>query len=304
LERGQAVSRVLVTGGCGFIGSHLVDRLVRKHEVIVVDLKKRFVNEKATYVEADILDQKKMEDIAKDIDTIFHMAADPNVKESVNKPMESFRINVKGTVSMLESARKNDVKNFVFASSSTVYGLADPKTKEVAPILPISPYGASKAACDAYISAYSHSYGMTGISCVLGNIFGPRSDHGVMYDFFHKLKRNPDELMILGNGLQKKSYLYITDTISAMLLVATKANGYQKFNITSDEWVTVNDIAEIISDEIGLKPKFRYTGGEAGWRGDVPRFKLDISRVKKFGFVPKVSTEQGIRMYVKYLSKS
>lgn len=293
--------KVLVTGGSGFIGSHIVDSLVEKNEVVVVDKKTGFTNPKAKYIVADILDLEKMKEIAKEVDQIFHYAANPSVQESVERPSETFELNVTGTINMLEAARYADVKTFVFASSSTIYGNAPIPTKETTPTSPVSPYGASKAASDAYIAAYSRIYGFNAVSCVYGNIFGPRSDHGVMFDFFHKLVRDPKKLEILGDGKQQKTYLFISETVDATLLCADKVRGYDKFNISSEEWITVNDIARIISDEMDINPKFVHLGGKTGWVGDIPKFKLDISKIKSLGWEPKISTEEGIRNYIRYL---
>lgn len=295
---------IIVTGGSGFIGSYIVDSLVGENDVLVIDKKTGFTNPRAKYVNADICDAKDMTKLTKGAEIIFHFAADPNVRESAEKPMASFDVNVVGTVNMLEAARTNDVRKFIFASSSTIYGNAKIPTKETEPAFPISPYGASKASCDAFLSAYVDAYGIDGVSCVYGNIFGPRSDHGVMYDFYHKLLRDPNKLMILGNGKQQKSYLYITDTIDATLLCSDKAKGYNKYNISSDEWINVEKIARVICDEMKISPVLNYTGGKSGWVGDVPKFKLDISKIRKLGWKPKVSTEDGIRRYINYLKES
>ncbi len=295
---------MLVTGGCGFIGSHIVDSLASKNDVLVIDKKKGFISPKAKYVIADILDQKKKISLTRGADAIFHFAADPSVKRSVESPLDNFELNVGGTITLLEAARANDVKKFVFASSSTIYGNAKMPTSETEPALPVSPYGASKASCDAYLSAYARAYGINAVSCVYGNIFGPRSDHGVMYDFYHKLLRNPDRLEILGDGKQRKSYLYISDTVDATILCADRTMGYGKYNISSDEWTTVNEIARIIAETMGLSPQFTHCGGKMGWAGDVPNFKLDISKVKKLGWKPRLSTRDGIKHYIEYLQRN
>jgi len=203
--------KTVITGGAGFIGSHLVDALVKEgHEVIVIDnylsglsLK----NEKAKYIDKDITKDDIIEDL-KGTESVFHLAADPNVKTSAENPSESFKLNTIGTFNVLEACRKADVKQIVFTSTSTVYGEAKViPTPEDYPCEPISNYGASKLAGEAYLSSYSHSYGIKGTSLRYANIFGERSNHGVIFDFFHKLKKNPDKLEILGDGKQEKSYL-------------------------------------------------------------------------------------------------
>jgi UDP-glucose 4-epimerase len=287
---------IVITGGCGFIGGHLADALGK---VRVIDVKKGYLSPEAEFVKCDVR-KKGVIDACKGADTIYHFAADPDVKVSVGSPMKTFETNTAATINLLEAARLNSSK-FIFASTSTIYGEAKPPTSEDSPALPISPYGASKAACDAFISAYSHTYGIDAVSCVYGNIFGPRSDHGVVFDFYNKLMKNPNEMEILGDGKQKKSYLYISDAISATLLLAGKVRGYNKYNIALEGWTTVNEIAEVVSDELGLSPKFTYTGGERGWVGDVPKFRLDISKLKSLGWKQEVPVEDGIRKYVQWL---
>jgi UDP-glucose 4-epimerase len=287
---------IVITGGCGFIGSHLADTL---GEVRVIDIDNKHISPKAEIVKLDVRNREVIE-ACKGAKVIYHFAANPDVKVSVKNPLGTFEHNTVGTINLLEAARINDAK-FVFASTSTIYGEAEPPTHEESSVLPISPYGASKAACDAFISAYSNSYGLDAVSCVYGNIFGPRSDHGVVFDFFNKLMDNPNEMEILGDGKQKKSYLYISDAVAGTLLVSDKAKGYDKFNISSDEWITVDEIAKVVADELGLDPKFTYTGEKRGWVGDVPKFRLDISKISSLGWKPKLSTEQGIREYVRWL---
>lgn len=217
--------KVLVTGGCGFIGSHFVDKLINLnvHKIIIIDDLSAGTNtdyikiyeDKVDFYQENILNQAKIDEIIKinNIDIIIHLAAQPSVPISVEKPMFDFNINVVGTLNLLEAARKNNVKEFIFAASGgTVYG--EPElfpTPENYPLHPISNYGAAKAAVEMYLSSYSHLYNMKCTSLRFGNVFGERSTHGVMYDFYHKLQENQKQLIILGDGKQKKSYLYIND---------------------------------------------------------------------------------------------
>jgi UDP-glucose 4-epimerase len=152
-----------------------------------------------------------------------------------------------------------------------------------------------------YLKAYSESYGMDCTSLCFANIFGPRSRHGVIYDFYMKLKKNPKKLLILGNGKQKKSYLYVKDTINASLLAVEKTRGYQRYNIGSEKSISVDEIAKTVGNIMGLNPKFEYTGGEQGWVGDVPRFLLDISKIKSLGWTPETSFETGVKKYIEWL---
>ncbi len=306
----------LVTGGAGFIGSYVVERLVsEKCNVTVIDdlsagnkeLLEPF-KDKIEFVVADIRDEDILQKISSGKDTIFHFAADPNVKTSVENPQNSYSVNVHGTFLILETMRRLDIPNIVFASSGgTLYGQIDVfPTPEDIQFRPISAYGATKAAAEVYLSAYAASYGMNAASLRYANIFGPRSTHGVMFDFYHKLKKNSKELEILGDGKQVKSYLFITDCIDASFLAAKSVKkGFDAFNIGTDSWTTVNEIADVISDELGIKDvKYSYTGGQAGWKGDIFKMLLSIEKMKELGWAPKVPIDEGIRRYVRWLKEN
>lgn len=297
---------ILITGGAGFIGSHLADKLKDKNSVKVFDnfsnpaIKKKRSN--VSYIKEDIQKQRVLEDSFKDVDVVFHLAAATSVKKSSERPFYNFENNAKGTLNVLEAARKKDVPKVVFASSSTVYGLADElPTPESADLKPISNYGASKSAGEMYLRSYSSTYGIQTISLRFANIFGPRSDHGVMYDFFHKLKENPEKLTILGDGEQRKSYLYIEDCIDATLTSLQVEKDFEVFNIGSNEQISVTEIAEILSDEMDLDPDFEYMGGKKGWKGDVPEMLLDVKKIESLGWNPETPVEEGIRKYIEWL---
>ncbi|MHA1649963.1 MAG: SDR family NAD(P)-dependent oxidoreductase [Candidatus Helarchaeota archaeon] len=307
---------VVVTGGAGFIGSWVVDKLVEENcKVTVIDdlsagsLKNiEQHKDKIEFVKADIRDEDILQKICSGKDTIFHYAADPDVRSSVLDPTKSYSINVYGTFLILETMRRLDIPNIVFASSGgTLYGQVDIfPTPEDTQFRPISAYGATKAVAESYLSAYAASYGITAVSCRYANIFGPRSTHGVMFDFYHKLKKNPHQLQILGDGKQIKSYLYITDCIEASFTAAKNVeHGYEPFNVGSESWTSVNEIANIIADEMGLKDvKYVYTGGQAGWKGDVFKMLLSIEKLKNLGWTPQISTEKGIRLYIQWLKEN
>jgi UDP-glucose 4-epimerase len=306
---------VVVTGGAGFIGSYVVERLAKEGcNVVVIDNLSagkieliEHLKDQVEFVAADIRDEDVLQKICSGKDTIFHFAADPNVKTSVENPTNSFDVNVRGTFLILETMRRLKIPNIVFASSGgTLYGQVDQfPTPENIQFHPISAYGATKAAAEVYLSAYASSYGMTAVSLRFANIFGPRSTHGVMYDFYHKLQKDSKTLEILGDGKQVKSYLYITDCIDASFTAAKKSKkGFQAFNVGTEAWTTVNEIADVITDEMGLKDvKYSYTGGKAGWTGDVFKMLLSIDKLKAMGWQPKVSTEEGIRRYIQWLKE-
>jgi len=297
---------VLVTGGAGFIASHLSDRLVMEgHSVTVIDNlsagKRENVNSSCRLVIQDI--KKPLSGLGK-AEAVFHFAADPEVKSSASDPLSSFENNVLGTYNVLEWCRKNDAKQLVFASTSTVYGETKIlPTPEGHPFFPISNYGASKAACESYICSYAHTYGIKSTALRYANIFGERSTHGVIHDFFQKLKKDPKKLEILGNGLQEKSYLHVSDAINATLLAWKKQTGkFDVFNVGSEHKHSVNEIAKLVSRELGISPTLSYTGGERGWSGDVKSMLLDISKLKKLGWAEQLSFEEGLHDYIIWLS--
>jgi len=304
--------RVLVTGGAGFIGSHLVENLLKQgYDIVVIDdfsTGKREnlgqVKNKIRTIKGDLRDLKFVLKNVKDVGLIFHLAANYSVKLSSEDPIFDFNSNALTTLHVLEAMRKNDIKMIVFTASSTVYGESEKlPIPEDAELKPINNYGASKVCAETYIHSFSKLYGINGLSLRYANIIGPRSDHGVVPDFVRKLKENNKKLIILGNGKQKKSYVFISDCIDASLIALKHSKrGFGVFNVGSEEWMIVDDIARIVCDEMGLKNvKFEYTGGERGWKGDVRKFLLDVKKIKKLGWKPKYNTEQSIRKTVQWL---
>ncbi|MBN2157322.1 MAG: NAD-dependent epimerase/dehydratase family protein [Candidatus Lokiarchaeota archaeon] len=309
---------ILVTGGAGFIGSHVVDKLVEaNNKVIVIDnlisssttyLELHIQSKLITFIKGDIRDTSVFKNIDESLDYIYHFAADPNVRESVLAPLNSFDHNMQGTINILEFARRKQVKGFIFASSGgTLYGDVESfPIKESDLLKPISPYGASKAACEMYVSAYAYSYNFKAVSLRYANIFGERSNHGVTYEFFHRLKENPNELEILGDGQQKKSYLHVSDCVEASLVIAdnlnTQSKKYDYFNVGSEDWITVNDLAELLEKIMGLSNVMHtFTGGQKGWVGDVHLLLLSIQKLKALGWKPKLTFEDGLRKYVNWM---
>jgi len=314
-------SKAVVTGGAGFLGSHLVDALMRLgYEISVIDnLSSGSVDNVRTwlgqqgfsFVKGDLKERDgAWRSALREADMVFHFAANPEVRISSVEPRIHFDENIVATFNILEAARRADVDAFVFASSSTVYG--DPEvipTPEDHPKKPISVYGASKLACEILIETYHELYGIKVLVLRYANIIGPRLTHGVIVDFIKKLKANPHELEILGDGTQKKSYLHVDDAVSATLhlsdLLLNGAFSCDVFNVGSEDWTSVVEIADIIVRTMGLsdvKYKFRpMTPDGRGWPGDVKLMLLDISKLKKTGWEPSMRSREAVEKTVEEL---
>lgn len=303
--------RSIVTGGAGFIGSHLVDHLVAAgDEVIIIDslisgdinsIKEHLDSGRARLESADLLGDN-WQHLLSGADRVYHLAADPDVRESSIHPDKQLNNTVLATHRVLEAMRAAEVKEIVFTSTSTVYGEATeiPTPESYTPMEPVSVYGAAKLSCEALISAYCYSYGFTAWIFRFANIIGARSGHGVITDFIRKLRTNPDELEILGDGAQTKSYLEVRACIGAiMFAVMNTSRQVNTFNIGSEDWISVTEIADIISEEMGLTPKYRYTGGSRGWVGDVPKMQLGINRMKELGWRPDITSRESVRVAVR-----
>ncbi len=313
----------LVTGGAGFIGSHVVDRLIDAgYEIVVLDdlsagderfIKPHVGKQEFQFHKADIL-HEDISPFFDGVEEVWHLAANPEVRIGAEDTRVHLEQNVIVTYNVLEAMRKNDVRRMIFTSTSTVYGDADTlPTPEEYPTIPVSLYGASKLACEALIAAYCHTFDIRAWIYRFANVIGRRSSHGVIYDFINKIRNNPEELEILGDGNQTKSYIYVDDCIDAMVAgLKAKANagaeagveGYPAaksivniFNIGTDDMTTVKRIAEIVCEEMRVspKPKFKFTGGKRGWKGDVPIMLLDASKLNALGWKPKYNSEEAVR---------
>jgi UDP-glucose 4-epimerase len=306
----------VVTGGAGVIGSHLVDTLVAQgNEVLVIDslcagrretIAQHIDEYKVRFVQMDLLEDGWQEHL-EGADRLFHLAADPDVRQSAVNPYPTIQNNIMATYRVLEAMRLHNIPELVFTSTSTVYGDATiiPTPENYTPLEPISVYGASKLACEVLISSYCHSFGMRAWIFRFANIIGARSGHGVITDFIHKLDENPEELEILGDGKQTKSYLEVHECIAAMLYATGKARGsFNIFNVGSEDWIDVKSIAEIVTEEMHLPhTKFRFTGGERGWVGDVPKMQLSVEKIKGLRWKPQTGSRESVRIAVKDLLK-
>lgn len=307
--------KILVTGGAGFIGSNLVDRLMeRGNRVLVFDnlssgkmefIKHHLENPDFTLMKGDLLDHEAIERACKDADMVYHVAANPDVKLGASDTKVHFDQNILATYNLLEAMRKTGVRKIAFTSTSTVYGEASimPTQENYGPLIPISLYGASKLACEALITSYSHTFDMQAWIFRFANIVGPRSTHGITVDFIKKLKENPLKLEILGDGKQEKSYLHVSECVNAILFAIEKSNEEVNiFNIGSEDTISATRIGKVVVQEMGLSDvEFIYTGGSRGWKGDVPRMRLGIEKLKAIGWKPAYTSEKSIRDTAKAL---
>ena len=304
---------MLVTGGAGFIGSHIVDNLMKKGgKVRLLDnLSTGSMDNVApwiersdfTFVNGDCLNRKDIREAMKGCGLVFHLAANPEVRVGAVDTEIDFQQNIVATYNVLEAMRESETaKTIVFTSTSAVYGDARilPTPEEYGPLEPISLYGASKLACEALISAYCHTFDMRGVIYRFANIVGSRSGHGVVWDFIHKLLENPLELEILGDGTQTKSYLMVDECVDALLFGLEHASGrVEIYNIGAEDQISVKEIARVVTEQMGLKGlRFRYTGGVRGgrgWIGDVKTMFLDVSKMKRLGWKPKYNSAESVK---------
>ena len=306
--------RHFVTGGAGFIGSHLVDRLMGdpRFSVTVFDNlssgKEEFIARHAgkknfKFVKGDLLDEKALAGAMLGHDFVHHFAANPDVRLGTSSPSTDLRQGTLATFNVLEAMRAAKILKLAFSSSSVVYGEATriPTPEDYGPLVPISMYGAAKLAAEGLISAYSHTFEMQCWIFRFANVIGARSTHGVIFDFINKLRRDSTQMEILGNGKQRKAYLLVDDCVDAMLYVIGHANEpVNIFNLGCEDTVNVVRIAELLVGEMGLGDvKFRFTGGERGWKGDVRTMQLAIEKLKALGWRPKTTSEEAVRAAIR-----
>ena len=309
---------VLVTGGAGFIGSHIVDRLADGEiNVKALDnlstgklsnLSKSNGKKNFHFIKEDLNNPQAIKNGLKDVKVVFHMAADPEVRTGFENPESSYRENVRNTFYLLEEIRKSDVEKLVFASSSAVYGDVQvlPTPEDYGPLLPISAYGASKLACEAYVSSYCNNYGIEGYIVRPANVIGARGRHGVTWDFINKLKKNSNELEVLGDGRQTKSYIHVSDGVDGFFYCMKKTGKkVEIYNLGSEDSVDVMSIAKIVVKNMNLgNTKIITTGGVdggRGWVGDIKQAHLDITKLKSLGWSPKLSSAESVDLASKEL---
>jgi UDP-glucose 4-epimerase len=308
-----------VTGGVGFIGSHLCRALLAEGDQVVAldDLSSGSLSKVADMVGNPAFqfikgDCRRREDAAaasKGVARIFHLAAIAEVRPELHRPLEVFERNVLGTQAILEAARSRDVRAFVFASSSTVYGepAVRPTPEDYSPLEPISLYGSTKLASEALISGYVGTYGLDGVVLRLANVVGEDSRRGVIFDFMTKLKSNSSQLEILGDGSQSKSYLHVEDCVRAFLMVGHGAHGFEAYNVGSMDQANVRELAALVARSMGVRPKLHFTGGVdggRGWKGDVKDMLLDIRKMEGIGWRPALGSLEAVQRAVDGMLKS
>ena len=311
------MGHIVVTGSAGFIGSSLVDRLLLQgHSVIGVDnfstglprfIQEAKKNTNFQFVEIDILDLPSLKNAFKGAEFVFHLAANADVRFGTEHPSKDLEQNTIATFNVLEAMRFNSINKIAFSSTGSVYGEAPIiPTPENGPFpIQTSLYGASKSAGEGLISAYCEGFGFQSWIFRFVSILGERYTHGHVFDFYEKLKLDPNNLTVLGNGKQRKSYLYIQDCIDAMFLAIEKADEKVNiFNLGVDAYCEVNESIGWICSELGLKPQINYTGGERGWIGDNPFIFLDTTKIRSLGWTPKLTIREGVLNTLRFLKNN
>jgi UDP-glucose 4-epimerase len=306
--------KALVTGGAGFIGSNLVDRLLgRGDEVVAYDnlssgnrtfLADALLNPKFALIEGDILDGAALVAAMRGVDFVFHLAANADVRFGTDHPQRDLEQNTIGTFRVLEAMREAGVRRIAYSSTGSIYGDAAviPTPENVAFPVQTSLYGASKLAGEGLLSAYCEGFGFSAWIFRFVSILGERYTHGHVFDFYKRLLVDPENLHVLGNGKQRKSYLYVQDCVSAIFTAIERTEGKSVIlNLGTDEYCQVDDSIAWITGALGIKPRLTYSGGDRGWIGDSPFILLDCSRMRRLGWAPTLSIQQGILRTLQYL---
>jgi UDP-glucose 4-epimerase len=306
--------QVFITGAAGFIGSNLADRLLSRGDIVVgydnfSTGTQRFIEQATTHkrfrlVDGDLLDTTRLTEVMAGADLVFHLAANADVRFGLQHPKRDLEQNTIATFNVLEAMRANGIKTIAFSSTGSVYGEASVvPTPEDAPFpIQTSLYGASKLAGEGMIAAYAEGYNFRAYVFRFVSILGERYSHGHGFDFVNRLAKDPTTLHILGNGLQRKSYLYVGDCIDAMLTAIERATSkFNLFNLGTEEYCQVNDSARWIAERLGVSPRFTYSGGDRGWVGDNPFIFLDTARIRSLGWKPRFSIRQSVERTVDWL---
>jgi UDP-glucose 4-epimerase len=306
--------KILVTGGAGFIGSHLCDALIERGEEVwcldnlslgrennIAHLRK---HPNFHFIKLDLLDRLALNElfVEANFNAVFHLAANSDIRAGTSDAGLDQRLNFQTTIEVLEAMRTHQVKRLMFASTSAVFGENEAKLNEMdGPLRPISFYGASKLAAEAYISVYAHTLGLQATILRFPNVVGERATHGAIFDFIAKLKNTPEQLEVLGDGSQSKPYVYVKDLVKALLLTfQANLSPFEVFHVAGEGFTTVGEMAEIVvANSANPKAALAFTGGDRGWPGDVPRFDYDTSRIRSLGWVPTFGSTEAVIHSVK-----
>jgi UDP-glucose 4-epimerase len=301
----------LITGGAGFIGSHLADALMQNNDITIFDNlssghfahhlgKKGF-----QFIQGDLKDSRPLQEALKGQDIVLHLASNPDIARGLDETDLDLKEGTLLTYNVLEAMRLNGVKTIIYTSGSGIYG--DQGTKSISedfgPLLPISLYGANKLASEGLISAFCHMFGMRAYIFRLANVVGARQTHGVTYDFIRKLREKPASLEILGDGRQSKSYMHIEDVIEAIIFVSHHCSDILNvYNVATDDYIDVTTIAQLVAREMGLGDiELRYTGGNRGWKGDVPTVRFDLRKIHQLGWKARYGSVQAVTKSIREL---
>lgn len=312
--------KTFITGGAGFIGSHLVQRLMSA-TTATITIYDNFSSGRLSHLEpylkspqlhvlqGDLKDLETLTAAIRGHDAVYHFASNPDIAKAIVQPDIDFWEGTYLTQNVLEAMRANEVKTIFYTSGSGVYG-ENPQVRfaeDYGPCFPISTYGASKLACEALICSYCHMFDMVGRAFRFANVVGPRQTHGVGYDFVRRLQQNPTRLQILGDGTQSKSYIYVEDVLAAMFTVAERCdNKFEVFNVATDDYITVKEIADLAVTASELDPSqvhYEFTGGDRGWKGDVPVVRFDVARIKSLGWRAQRTSRAAMRDAIKAMRK-
>jgi UDP-glucose 4-epimerase len=297
-----------VAGGAGFIGSHMVRRLLQSPDssVVVYD---NFSSGRPWHlpegdgrlevIRGDLKDLPALTSAIEGSEIVFHFASNPDIARATREPDIDFWEGTYLTQNLLEAMRVAKVRRLIYASGSGIYGDTGttPVTEDYSPLHPISTYGASKLACEALICSYVHMFGLEGVGFRFANVVGPRQTHGVAYDFIRRLLLDPTQLEILGDGSQSKSYIYVEDVLDALLLVNEKGwENFDVFNVATEDYLTVRQVADLVAKRLGISNvKYRFTGGNRGWKGDVPIVRFNTTKLRNRGWTNRRTTVEAIR---------
>jgi len=303
----------LIVGGAGFIGSHLAIKLLQEegHQIVIYDnfssgterhLAPIQGNKILEVIRGDVKELPALTQAAKGIDVIYHFASNPDISKAITQPDIDFWEGTYLTNNVVEAARQSGVKRIIYASGSGIYGDTGEQvvSENYSPLRPISTYGASKLAGEALLCSYCEMFGLQASGFRFANVVGPRQTHGVGYDFIRKLRANPQELSILGDGSQSKSYLYVDDVLFALeKVLAANLPGFTAFNVATTDAISVREIADIVCRKMALeKVAYRFGGGKRGWQGDVPVIRLSSEAIRKLGWQPRRNSFEAIEASV------